>query len=205
MKVGLVVGKFCPLHRGHEALFAFSAARCDRLVILSYTKPEFAGCSPARRAEWLQALSPDAVRLVLDDAALARFAEDSGTSARTLPHNDASDEAHRAFVAWVCRAMLGLTVDRVFTSEAYGDGFAASLARAFGHPVEHVAFDPGRKQHRISGTGLRARRQSLRDAVSPPVRRSLVRRVALIGGESSGKTTLAAALAADLGTAWVPE
>lgn len=32
-----------------------------------------------------------------------------------------------------------------------------------------------------------------------------VRRVALLGGESSGKTTLAQALAAALGTAWVPE
>ena len=32
-----------------------------------------------------------------------------------------------------------------------------------------------------------------------------VRRIALLGGESSGKTTLARALAAALGTAWVPE
>jgi NadR type nicotinamide-nucleotide adenylyltransferase len=32
-----------------------------------------------------------------------------------------------------------------------------------------------------------------------------VRRLALLGGESSGKTTLAQALAAALGTAWVPE
>lgn len=40
MLTGLVVGKFCPLHRGHEALIAFAAAGCDRLVILSYTSPE---------------------------------------------------------------------------------------------------------------------------------------------------------------------
>ncbi len=33
----------------------------------------------------------------------------------------------------------------------------------------------------------------------------LVRRIALLGGESSGKTTLAQALAAALHTAWVPE
>ena len=31
------------------------------------------------------------------------------------------------------------------------------------------------------------------------------RRVALLGGESSGKTTLAIALAQALGTVWVPE
>ena len=34
---------------------------------------------------------------------------------------------------------------------------------------------------------------------------SVPRRLALLGGESSGKTTLAQALAARLGTAWVPE
>jgi nicotinamide riboside kinase len=32
-----------------------------------------------------------------------------------------------------------------------------------------------------------------------------VRRIALLGGESSGKTTLARALAQSLGTSWVPE
>lgn len=35
--------------------------------------------------------------------------------------------------------------------------------------------------------------------------RKAVRRIALLGGESSGKTTLARAVAQALGTAWVPE
>ncbi|MDP3615664.1 MAG: ATP-binding protein, partial [Rubrivivax sp.] len=34
---------------------------------------------------------------------------------------------------------------------------------------------------------------------------AVVRRIALLGGESSGKTTLARALAGHLGTVWVPE
>ncbi|WP_447765124.1 AAA family ATPase [Sphingopyxis panaciterrae] len=205
MKTGLVVGKFCPLHKGHEALIAFAQARCDRLVILSYTKPEFADCPPERRAAWLAALYPEATRLVLDDAALAVFAMKKGAPPCTLPHNDAPAEDHRAFVAWVCQTMLGLTVQRVFTSEDYGDGFADALARDFGHPVEHVAFDPARSGVPVSGTLLRGDRVSHRAFLSEPVRRSLVRRVALIGGESTGKTMLAAALAADLGTCWVPE
>ena len=205
MTTGLVVGKFCPLHKGHEALLAFARAQCDRLVVLSYTKPEFPDCPPERRAEWLAAACPDAIRLVLDDAALLAFAARRGEPPRLLPANDAPDKEQRGFVAWVCRAMLGLTVDRVFTSEAYGDGFAASLARAFGHPVEHRPFDPGRVRVPVSGTGLRDGTASHRAFLSAPVRRSLVRRAALIGGESTGKTTLAAALAADLGTCWVPE
>jgi HTH-type transcriptional repressor of NAD biosynthesis genes len=202
---GLVVGKFAPLHKGHEALIAFAQSRCDRLVILSYSKPELPGCPPERRVSWLAALYPDAVRLVLDDAVLAAFAARTGEASATLPDNDAPDEEHRSFVAWACRAMLGLTVDRVFTSEAYGEGFASSLARHFGHPVQHVMFDCQRVRVPISATLLRADAALHRAYVSPAVRRDLVRRVTLLGGESTGKTTLAAMLAQRLGTCWVPE
>ncbi|WP_442679999.1 hypothetical protein ACSBM8_01975 [Sphingomonas sp. ASY06-1R] len=172
---GLVVGKFCPLHKGHEALIAFAQARCDRLVILSYTKPEFPGCDPAQRAAWLAALFPAAERLVIDDAALAAFAAEWGEAARVLPDNDAPEDAHRAFVAWVCRAMLGTTIDRVFTSEDYGDGFAAALARAFGDPVAHIAFDPARATVPVSGTRLRADPRLHHAFLSDVVRQSLAR------------------------------
>jgi HTH-type transcriptional repressor of NAD biosynthesis genes len=205
MLTGLVVGKFSPLHKGHEALIEFASARCGRLVILSYSKPEFPDCPAERRAAWLEALYPDAIRLVLDDGMLAEWAKKAGEPPRTLPDNDAPAAAHRRFVGWVCRAMLGLSVDRVFTSESYGAGFAAALGREQKRAVEHFAFDPMRSIVAISGTRLRDDPTSRRAYLSEPVRRSLVRRVAVIGGESTGKTTLAAALAAKLGTCWVPE
>jgi len=160
-RVGLVVGKFCPLHRGHQLLIEFAQARCDQLVILSYTKPEFAGCAPAQRARWLGALYPAATRLVLDDAELAAFAARTATPQRILPDNDAPDAEQRAFVGWVCTDVLGLAVDAVFTSEDYGDGFAAALTdifRAAGRrsaPVEHACFDRHRVQAPVSGTAVR--------------------------------------------------
>lgn len=205
MLTGLVVGKFCPLHKGHEALIAFARARCDRLLILSYSKPEFPGYPPELRASWLEELYPDAIRLTLDADSLERFSAATGTLTPALPHNDAPEDEHRRFVGWVCQTILGLTVDRVFTSESYGDGFAAVLASEFGRPVEHVLFDPRRSTVPVSGTRLRSDPSSHRRFLSEPVRRSLVRRVGLIGGESTGKTTLAAALAEELGTCWVPE
>ena len=33
--LGLVVGKFAPLHRGHEFLVAQAEAACERLLIVS--------------------------------------------------------------------------------------------------------------------------------------------------------------------------
>lgn len=210
MLTGLVVGKFCPLHRGHEALLAFAAERCDRLIILSYTKPEL-GYSTAQRAAWLEALHPRATILVLDDAGLAAFAEAERTTGRILPHNDAPAEVHREFTGWVCRTMLGATIDRVFTSESYGEGFAAALThqqRDFAgaiHRVVHWSYDPDRCIHPVSGSALRSGAGAADAFLSPTVRASLVRRIGIIGGESSGKTTLARTLAERLRTIWLPE
>lgn len=178
---GLVVGKFCPLHHGHEHVIGAMLAACRQGFILSYTNPEFAGCEPDRRRRWLAELFPRARILVLDAA--------------EAPPNDAPDIVHRRFVAQVCRERLGASVDAVFSSEAYGDGLALELARQFGHPVRHVGVDPARIAHPVSGTSVRADIHAHRDRLSPVVYADFVQRVCLLGGESSGKSTLAAALA----------
>ena len=210
MLTGLVVGKFCPLHLGHEALIAFASARCDRLVILSYTNPDL-GFPTALRSAWLKKLFPAAAALVLDDEILSEFAVRTRTVPRRLPHNDAPADLHREFTSWACHAMLGLTIDRVFTSEDYGNGFAAALtvhqhtATGAQHVVEHFPYDPDRRLTRVSGSALRRVPDGGREYLSDVVRSSLVRRIGIIGGESSGKTTLACTLAERLGTIWVPE
>ena len=196
---GLVVGKFCPLHRGHELVIRCAMEECDRVFILSYTNPEFPGCEPERRERWLAQLFPDTERLVLTDERLRAL----GFGA--LPHNDADEEMHRRLVAWICENAWNTHVDAVFTSEAYGEPYAASLARLFCKPVAHVSVDPARELAPVSGTQLRADLHVNRAALSPKVYASFVERVCLLGGESSGKTTLAAALAEDWQTGWVAE
>ena len=73
-KRALVVGKFCPLHRGHQLLLDRAQGACEELLIVSYTKPEFPGMAPARREGWLRALYPQAAIVVLDDDRLAACA-----------------------------------------------------------------------------------------------------------------------------------
>lgn len=202
---GLVVGKFAPLHRGHELVLSTAQDRCDELCIFSYSRPELPGCGPERRAHWLAALYPAARRWVLtDDTARAL-----GWPA--LPDNDAPDDDHRRFVADACLGLAGGPVDAVFTSEDYGEGFARALTATFRSrdprcaEVAHVLVDRDRRQRPISGTHLRADVHAQRAWLSPVVYASFVARVCILGGESSGKTTLAAALADALGTRWVPE
>ena len=202
---GLVVGKFCPLHRGHMHLIGHAVDACAEVLVISYTKPEFPGHDPASRAAWLAAVFPQVRALVVDDGRLAALCRARGLAPRRLPHNDEPDHVHRAFTAWLCTAICGATVDAVFTSEDYGDGFAAALAAHVGTPVRHVCVDRARRAVPISGTRLRADVHRHRAFLHPEVYASFVRRVCLLGGESSGKTTLARALAQRLGTVWVPE
>lgn len=209
---GLVVGKFAPLHRGHMHLIQSAIDACAEVLVISYTKPEFAGHGPAARAAWLAAVFPQVRSLVVDDAWLADWSRTRGLrERRRLPHNDDHADVHRAFTAWLCTAICGTTVDAVFTSEDYGDGFAAALSAHFGararrpHEVRHVCVDRARVTVPVSGTRIRADLHRHRAFLHPEVYATFVRRVCLLGGESSGKTTLARALARDLGTVWVPE
>lgn len=187
---GLVVGKFCPLHLGHMLVIDAAIAASDEVVVVSYTNPGFDGCGKVVREGWLAQLYPQVRSIVLDTG---------------LPHNDAPDAVHRDFVGWVCTTQLGTDVDAVFTSEDYGDGFALALAACFGNPVAHVCVDKARGLVPISGTAIRADPHAWRQFLDPRVYASFVRRIGILGGESSGKTSLAAALAGRLGTEWVPE
>lgn len=208
---GLVVGKFCPLHLGHEYLISEALDQCEQLWLVSYTRPEFPGLGPAMRQVWLTERFPTAQVLAFDQRGLNQLCNSLGLAACEIPTNDAPDEEHRSFMAWLCMAVLNTMVDVVFTSESYGPGFAESLSNHFTRQqskpvlVTHISVDVARKRWPISGTVLRQSQYSEQDRVSREVWCDLRPRIAILGGESSGKTTLAQALARKLGCNWVPE
>src|SRR5262249_52882038 len=99
---------------------------------------------------------------------------------------------------YTCR-LLGQTPDAVFTSEDYGDAYAAAMS------ARHVLVDRARRTVPCSGTQIRADPLAHLDWLSPFMRAVYVRRVCVLGAESTGTTTMAEALAAHYQTAWVPE
>lgn len=208
---GLVVGKFSPLHRGHQLVIERALAECDEVAIISYSLPEFPRCEAAARERWLAELFSQTRRLVIDAARLEVICAERGLTPRDIPHNDAGDEPHRRFCAWLCHDILHFHPDAVFTSEGYGEGFAAVLgtcltaATSTSRQVHHVSVDPQRSAVSVSGTMLRANPHAHRKFIPPAVYADFVERICLLGAEASGKTTLAEALALSYGTAWVPE
>jgi NadR type nicotinamide-nucleotide adenylyltransferase len=207
---GLVVGKFSPLHRGHEFVINRALEECAEVVLISYSRPEMLGCEAARRDQWVSSLFPQVRHLAVTDERLHEWIK-PGQTPREVPANDADEKIHRRFCGFLCQHILGVTVDAVFTSEDYGDGFAEELTLYFRESqptlpvVTHVLVDRNRQKLPISGTQLRQNIHAHRELVSPLVYASFVQRVCLLGGESSGKSTLAEALAKEFGTSHVAE
>ncbi|HDS1228892.1 TPA: AAA family ATPase [Stenotrophomonas maltophilia] len=202
---GLVVGKFCPLHLGHEHLIEFAATRCTQLLVIGWSQPGFPGYSAERRERWLRARFPQATVAVLDDARLAALCTQHGLPVRTLPQDSDNEHVQREFTAWLCLSLFGGPVQAVYTGEDYGDGFAQALATHFGASVRHERLERALDVGQACGTQLRADPHAHRHGLAPQVYAGYVQRVAFIGGESSGKTTLARVMAERLQTVWVPE
>ncbi|HVT79771.1 MAG TPA: AAA family ATPase [Phycisphaerae bacterium] len=176
MTLGLVVGKFYPPHRGHKLLIDTARRQVDRLVVLLPAHPSQA-IPGALRRQWLEEIHPDCeIHLVPDEL-----------------DNDSRQWADFTL------AHLGRAPDVVFSSEDYGPHYASFMG------ARHVMVDIARAQVPCSATGIRAAPLEHFHFLEPCVRAYYVRRVVLIGAESTGKTTLAAALAAKYQTAWVPE
>jgi NadR type nicotinamide-nucleotide adenylyltransferase len=197
---GLVVGKFAPLHLGHEALLQHALAHCGRLLVLSYTNPEFAGCGIARRSAWLRRCCPSAEVQVIDD----HWLQARGSALR-LPPNAAPDAEQQRFLGLLLRDVLRAPVDAIFASEDYVHPTAATLSALLGRDVAARPFDPQRLAVPISATRIRAEPHRHRRFLDPQVYAGFVSRVALVGGESTGKTSLARELATHYGSVWAAE
>lgn len=174
---GVVIGKFLPPHRGHRFLIETALSRCDRVTVIVCGKP-VDPIPPDLRAAWLRELLPSAEVMLIDD----RYDE---SDSRIWAENT---------IGW-----LGRAPDAVFTSEDYGDRYAAHLG------CVHVMVDQARLAIPCSGTAVRADPFAMWDFIDPPVRGWFAKRVVIVGAESTGTTTLAADLAAALQTNWVAE
>lgn len=187
--LGVVVGKFLPPHRGHSLLVTTATRRCAEVLVVVCARPD--DPIPAGvRAGWLAELHPDAAVLVTPD---------------DIPEHDPVERAEEISRAWAGRVgelaldRFGRRPDLVLSSEEYGPRFARYLG------AEHVEVDRDRLRVPVSGTAVRADPFGQWEFLDPVVRSWFVRRVCVVGAESTGTTTLARALAAHYGCPWVPE
>lgn len=177
MVIGVTVGKFNPPHLGHLHLIRSAAGRVDQLYVLLGDRPGQT-ISADKRARWLESDSPTNVTVLVTP-----------------------DDIPEANQPWAKRALdvVPQAPDVAFTSEPWGPGWAEEMG------ATHVSVDLERTAYPISGTALRQDLRSNFEWLAPAAKVDLVRRVVVAGAESTGKTTLAEALARHFQTTWVPE
>jgi len=186
MTRGLVFGKFMPLHCGHQLLIERALEASDTLTVAVYDSSppgDYPAMPVELRARWITDLYPDTDEVVpLSD-----------------PRRDANDGADPKHAELYAKqlAFLG-RFDRVFSGKPRYERFASLIG------AEHVVVDEAREVP-ISGTVIREDVYASRGWLDPLVYASLIRKVAFVGAESTGKTTLAEELARRLHTIWAPE
>ncbi|HJQ27307.1 MAG TPA: AAA family ATPase [Blastocatellia bacterium] len=180
---GMILGKFMPPHRGHQLLIDFARERVAALTILvcSLEREPIPG---RLRYEWMKEMYPEARVVHVTDENPQE------------PH-----EHPRFWEIWTAtvRRHIPTGPEVVFTSESYGD----ELARWLG--ARHILVDLARQRVPVSATAIRRDPFANWQFIPECVRPYFVKRVAIVGAESTGKTTLARQLAAHYQTSWVPE
>lgn len=181
MTTGVMIGKFLPPHQGHKHLIDTAAAGVDHVDIIVCARKDQPIDGPTRAA-WLQEIHPDATVVLVND-------------------DIADDQGDVTSKAWAERTVqvLGRAPDVVFTSEEYGPRYARHMG------ARHVSVDPGRTRFPVSGTAVRADPAAHWQLLEPCVRAWYVRRICVVGAESTGTTTLALALADHYDTTCVAE
>jgi HTH-type transcriptional repressor of NAD biosynthesis genes len=188
MKKGFVFGKFMPLHKGHLALIEFALKHCDHIYVVFC----FTGNEPIDhliRKQWLYQALENYPR-----AQLVSFGYDEDT----LPNSSVSSREVSQKWAVAFKALLP-DVSIVFTSEPYGEYVSGFMG------IQHMIFDQARKIVPVSATQIREKPFRFWNFIPEYIRYWFVKKVCLVGTESTGKSTLAKNMAAHFDTDYVPE
>jgi HTH-type transcriptional repressor of NAD biosynthesis genes len=180
---GMVLGKFLPPHRGHVHLVDFARHYCDQLVVVVEKVPG-EPIPSSLRVQWMRTLFPD--------CQIVHLADEN-------PQDPADHPEFWTIWRESLLRCLPWSPDVVLASEDYGPRLAAELGARF------VPVDPERASIAVSGTDIRRDPMRYFDHLPEVVRPYYVKRVRILGPESSGKSTLARALARRFHTVHVPE
>lgn len=176
---GVVIGKFYPLHKGHEYLIDTAKSKVKHLYIIICGKYEEEP-NPLLREQWIKEI----------------YNKKNITVIRIVDLYDPNDSE---LWANITKGAIGCCPNIVFTSEKYGEKYANFLN------CTHVMVDINRINIPISGTLIRNNPFKYWDYINPLIRQFYTIRIVFVGAESTGKTTLSSKLANELNLSWIPE
>jgi HTH-type transcriptional repressor of NAD biosynthesis genes len=181
LKIGLTLGKFAPLHKGHQNLIETALSEMDKLIILIYEADE-TDIPLSVRARWLRHLYPQAEVLEAWDGP-----QQMGDTPEITAMHD----------KYILKRLEGRNITHFYSAEFYGHHVSCALG-AIDRRLTRI-------QPPISGTMIRENPFKCRLFMEPTVYRDLITKVVFLGAPSTGKSTIAEKMANEFDTIFVPE
>ncbi len=181
-KKGVVIGKFMPPHKGHEYLINFAKQYCEQLfVIVDCLKEQT--ISPEQRKSWLLAQIPN-----IEVIALKKY----------MPQDPSEHPDFWAIWRDTIIESVGQT-DVLIAAMDYGWKLSEFLN------CEFVQCDISRQSIPISATEIRNNPLKHWKYLMDSCKGHFLKKICIIGPESTGKSTIVSNLANEFNTVFVPE
>ncbi|HEX9061399.1 MAG TPA: AAA family ATPase [Clostridia bacterium] len=182
-KTGLVLGKFAPLHKGHQFMIETAIKEMDEVYVMIYDT-DLIEVPLHIRSRWIRTLYPSVKVIEAWDGP-----QEVGDTPRIKKLNE----------DYILLRLDGINITHFYSNEFYGEHVSIALK------AENRQIDRNRDVNRISATMIRENPFKYREFVSPLVYSDLITRVVFVGAMSTGKTTICAELAKRYNTVWMPE
>lgn len=198
MTIGVITGKFAPLHTGHIYAITEAATQVDKLyVVLSFDQkfidnlPDYlqSKLTLKKRMLWLKRTfqNLDHIKVVyVDESNTPSYPEGVKPWCQMVKNILAEDDIYQ--------------VDKWFSSEPEYTWWIKEYFNC-----ENIIIDSERLNFNISATEIRSNPYKYWQYLPSIVRKEFLLKVCLIGTESCGKSTLTKMLAKLFNTSWVEE
>lgn len=200
MNNGLFFGKFAPLTTGHISAITKAASQVDKLFVVlcwdrkfqdTLTDDLYGRMTLRNRLIWLM----DSFKHM--NNVHITYVDESPIESYPFGSEAFTDLVRDA----IWNSFAETYVHKVFSSEIdYNDYFSKYWPEA-----EHVLIDPERKWVDISATRVRSNPYKYWDYLAPSAKQHFVKKVCIIGCESTGKSTMTINLANHFSTQYVEE
>lgn len=182
-KTGLTLGKFAPLHKGHQYMIETALQEMDEVYVLIYDTPVIP-IPLSIRAGWIREMYPQVKVIEGWDG----------------PDGYSSERSFEIIQEqYILEMLKGQKITHFYSSEFYGE----HVSRALGAVDRRV--DEARNIVPISGTKIRENPYQYRHYISDIVYPDLITKVVFMGAMSTGKSTLTEALAKRYDTTFASE
>lgn len=184
-KIGMYGGAFNPLHLGHVNDIIMASNQCEKLYVVLSNTNDPNEIDHRERFMWLKNVTNDIENVEVFEIF------DKNESKATYDWNTGADDIKR---------YIGEKIDVVFSGDDYKE---KNIWEKLYNDSEIVYFS--RNEYPISSTEIRNNPFKYYDYLPKVVQKHYVKKVCIIGTESTGKTTLTRNLAKCFNTTYVEE